>query len=192
MIYSIGHNIAGYMPETEAEWFADREEAVKRLIDVMREYASSDDYATWEALPGDEETARAHGYTVTDEGIDYGDDWPAMGASVDSVLTDDGPDTLAEGPWSARVESGRGHMIAFWLHAEDFDSEYAATRDGVRVEVEKIGGGTVGQKYAGTWRYVARYADGELIACGNDFYCPTPITHHGAVARILDHLDTDA
>lgn len=184
MIYSIGHNIAGYMPETDVEWFANREEAAKRLADVMREYADQNDEIAGEALPQDAETARAHGYAVTDDGIDYGDDEPAMRATVDSILTDDDPET-STGAWLAYVEDDRGRSIAFWLHAEDFDPEYMMVSDGVRVEVEKVGGGTVGTAYDGYWRY-AVHEDATPLGCGNDFYTGTPVTHRKAARAILD------
>jgi|SRR5690242_116763 len=188
MLYSIGHNIAGCMPESDVEWYADREDAAARLADVMREYANTDDEATWEALPGDAETARAHGYAVTDEGIDYGDDWPSMLATVKSVLTDDGPDA-GSGSWSTCVEDGSGRTIAFWLAAHDFNPEYMMVTDGVRVEVEKIGGGTVGKAYEGTWRYCA-HEDSVLLGCGDDFYSGTPMTHRQVARVVLDFLES--
>lgn len=189
MIYSIGHNIAGYLPESDVAWYADRGQAIAQLVSDMREYAERDDEASWEALPGDAETARAHGYAVTDEGVDYGDDAPSMLAQVESVLADDGPDEseTAETPWYALIEDGSGRRIAFWLHAEEFVPEYAVTRGGLRAEVEKTGGGTVGREYDGYWRYVVRYADdGELVTCGIDFHSGTPITHYVAACRVLE------
>lgn len=191
MLYSMGRNIAGYMPESDVTWYADREEAARALADKMREYADRDDESAWELLPGDAETARAHGYAVAEDGsIDYGDDTPAMRATVDSILTDDGPEACNDG-WLAYAEDSSGRMIAFWLHAEDFDPEYAATRDGVRVEVEKVGGGTVGEAYEGYWRYAAHAEDGELLGCGNDFHTGTPVTHHIAARWILEFLESD-
>lgn len=188
MLYSIGHGIAGYLPETDPEWFADRDAAAGRLADVMREYADRDDEATGEALPTDAETARAHGYTVTDDGIDYGDDKPAMLATVEAILADDGPDACNV-YWSAYAEDGQGRRIAFWLHTEVFDPEYIMVTDGVRVEVEKVGGGTVGKAYAGDWRYAA-HEDSCLLGCGIDFYSGLPMTHRQAAQAILDHLES--
>jgi hypothetical protein len=186
MIYSIGHNIAGYRPDTDPTWFADRDQAAAQLVVLMREYADGDDVSTWEALPGDPEEARAHGYAVTDDGIDYGDDWPSMLATVTSILTDDGPDAC-NGPWSAYAEDGRERRIVFWLHAEDFDPEYTlVTPEDDRVEVEKVGGGTVGTAYTGTWRYVAHDSMDYLLGCGNDFHTGTPMTHRQAARAILD------
>jgi hypothetical protein len=187
MIYSIGHNIAGYLPESDAEWFADRAEAVARLADAMREYADRDDETEAEALPTDPQTAREHGYVVTEDGIDYGDDEPSMRAEVDAVLRDDGPDGFVEGPWAAHVLDGNLRVIAFWLREEPFDPEYAyVTLDGVRVEVEKVGGGTVGRAYEGTWRYVARDAHGDLVACGIDFQSRVPMKHARVAQEVLE------
>jgi len=188
MLYSIGHNLAGYLPESDVTWYADRDEAAAQLVVDMREYADRDDEGTWDTLLGNPETARAQDYAVTDEGIDYGDDTPSMRAAVDSILTDDGPDAFV-GPWSAHVSDGSGRMIAFWLHEETFEPEYMMVTDGVRVEVEKVGGGTVGRAYEGTWRYYA-HEDSVLLGCGNDFYSRTPLTHREAARAVLDFLES--
>jgi hypothetical protein len=184
MLYSIGHNVAGYLPETDVKWFANREDAVVQLVSDMREYASTNDETTWEALPGDAETARAHGYAVTDEGIDYGDDWPSMLATVESVLTD-GPDA-GSGSWSTSVEDGSGRRIAFWLQEHDFSPEYTyIALDGYAVSIEKVGGGTIGRVYEGTWAYLVR-EENLVIACGIDFESVSLMTHARAAREILD------
>lgn len=122
VIWTTGRNIAGYLPESDPTYHGTREEAASALAEEMREYADRDDEITWETLPSDEETARANGYAVTDDGIDYGDDVPAMRATVDSILADDGPDRPGEDSaardWDAWIEDGRGRRIVFWLHGE--------------------------------------------------------------------------
>lgn len=189
MIYSIGHNLAGYSPETDPEWFADRDAATERLADVMREYADQADETAGEALPTDLETARAHGYAVADGVIDYGDDEPAMRATVDSILADDGPET-GSGSWTAYAEDGRGRSIAFWIHAEDFDPEYTlVTLEGQRVSVEKTGGGTVGRSYSGYWRFVALDSDGGLIGCGNHYHTSLARKHADVAVDVLCLLE---
>ena len=112
----IGYNMAGYLPDSPENTtaYADRDDAATALADLMRDYADRDDDDTAEALPTDPAEARAHGYTVTDAGIDYGDDEPTMRATVDSLLADYGPDR-ASGDWSAYAECGNGIRIAFWI-----------------------------------------------------------------------------
>lgn len=59
-------------------------------------------------------------------------------------------------------------------------------RDGnevtILIGISKIGGGTVGESYSGTWR-VAAACDGATVLSGSDIGCGTPKTH-GEVARI--------
>lgn len=66
----------------------------------------------------------------------------------------------------------------------DFAAEYTADVDGLSVAIEKLGGGTVGQKYTGTWRYVVTNAAGIEVARGQD--CETGMPHtHAWVARFV-------
>lgn len=67
----------------------------------------------------------------------------------------------------------------------DFSPEYETSTDsGLFIQVEKLGGGTVGERYTGTWRYVVSNADGEEIASGQDFI--TALSHsHRWVARAI-------
>lgn len=65
----------------------------------------------------------------------------------------------------------------------DFTAEHTHTDDnGLTVQVEKLGGGTVGREYTGTWRYIATDSDGNEVARGQD--CDTGMPHsHDHVAR---------
>ena len=65
----------------------------------------------------------------------------------------------------------------------DFEPEYSTTIAGLHIELEKLGGGTVGRAYEGTWRYVVTDADGAEWQ-GQDATTGTPKTH-AQVARIL-------
>jgi hypothetical protein len=98
----IGHNIAGYLPESDTFAYATRREAVDALAEEMRRYADEDDENTLDSVTDGD------GRVFTDE------EAPAMRATVDSVLADDGPETTS-GDWSSWIEDGSGCRIAFWL-----------------------------------------------------------------------------
>lgn len=58
--------------------------------------------------------------------------------------------------------------------------EYAAVIDGLRVYVNKVGGGTVGKEYAGEDWFVT-VMNGDVFELDNDvLYVGTPTTHHKA------------
>ncbi|MFE6739848.1 hypothetical protein [Streptomyces tubercidicus] len=59
----------------------------------------------------------------------------------------------------------------------------------VAVQIEKLGGGTVGESYTGTWRYIVSRA-GQEIQRGQDLECGTPWTHTEA-ARFIGCQFTD-
>lgn len=73
----------------------------------------------------------------------------------------------------------------------DFAAEASFTFDvqdtKVKIEIEKLGGGTVGKAYAGMWRYVVT-ADGYEMTRGQDFNTGTPKTHKEAARMLLDFL----
>lgn len=126
----IGHNLAGYLPESDTYAYETWDEAWRALRDEMEAYADSDDEGALAMLPTDPTEAESHGYTVTREPctcgcntmnvfIDYGDDEPSMRATVDSILADDGPDSYPDGDWSAHVTDGAGRSIVFWLAWSD-------------------------------------------------------------------------
>lgn len=65
----------------------------------------------------------------------------------------------------------------------DFEPEYTAEIDGATVEIEKLGGGTLGREYVGTWRYRYTFSDGR-VEKGQD--CETRMPHtHAWVAHEL-------
>src|SRR5512140_607192 len=78
----------------------------------------------------------------------------------------------------------------------DFTPEFIAdTSDGTRLELEKLGGGTVGEAYDGTWRYVvtfpAAYGRESRQERGQDLETPLPKTHEEAAEILCDFLDLD-
>lgn len=103
----IGHNLAGYLPESDTHAFADYGEARAAFADMAREYADENDEAN-DAMAAED---------WSDE--DYG----SMRATVDSILADH--DHLgAEGPDGGRqcgmiVGDSDDRRISFWLSWSD-------------------------------------------------------------------------
>ena len=64
---------------------------------------------------------------------------------------------------------------------------YNADRE-VTIYIEKVGGGTMGQKYSGMWRYVATDNEGYILHEGDDFGTGMPATHHEAARQLSDLL----
>ncbi|WP_026820041.1 hypothetical protein [Arthrobacter castelli] len=57
------------------------------------------------------------------------------------------------------------------------------------IHMYKVGGGTVGQRYAGRWGYrVIRC--GETVACGADLHTHAPLSHQQVAQLALDIADT--
>lgn len=77
----------------------------------------------------------------------------------------------------------------------DFNAEYTVvvptmTTDvepALIIEIEKLGGGTVGQRYTGRWRYRAYYG-GHLFAQGQDLETGSYLSHRRAARVLADHL----
>lgn len=75
----------------------------------------------------------------------------------------------------------------------DFEPEYTYTSDeGLCVQVEKLGGGTVGRKYAGTWRYVVSNANGAVVARAQDYTLQFPHSHKWVARDIADYFVPEA
>lgn len=59
----------------------------------------------------------------------------------------------------------------------DFSCEFSVPAgEGVVVQVEKLGGGTVGKSYDGDWRYIVT-RNGEEVSRGQDYRSGLPVTH---------------
>ena len=70
------------------------------------------------------------------------------------------------------------------------EAEYVTGSCGTRVEVSKMGGGTVGREYVGRWIYAVYDVLGELVASGDDYITNMPHTHRW-VARDIGSLYLD-
>jgi hypothetical protein len=78
----------------------------------------------------------------------------------------------------------------------DFDPEYTVDvpnqylgddEPPLTIELEKSGGGTVGNAYRGTWRYRVTYG-GHVFALGETLDTPHPSTHEEAARLLADFL----
>lgn len=67
----------------------------------------------------------------------------------------------------------------------DFEREYVTEIDGYTIEIEKLGGGTVGRECTGTWRYRVIDAGGDIVAKGQDCTTGTPHTHAYVANEII-------
>lgn len=64
----------------------------------------------------------------------------------------------------------------------DFVPEFVTRTDtGLKIEIEKLGGGTVGKKYTDEyWRYIITDAEGNELGRGQDLRIGHPATHQQA------------
>lgn len=99
----VGHNLAGYMPESDVLAFDDYAEALNALVEEMRYYADQDDDAAWETLPAD----RAD------------DELPSMLAQVGAIVTDEIKPGHLSGDVGFILEDNAGRPISFWLQWSD-------------------------------------------------------------------------
>lgn len=108
-----GHNIAGYLPEADTHAVQTWQDARDAFVATVQEYSSDNDEAAYQLLS---ETADPADYPDY-ESNGYGDDEPAMRATVDAILQDDGPDTPAfrGKDFGMVVEDNDGRLISFWL-----------------------------------------------------------------------------
>lgn len=76
----------------------------------------------------------------------------------------------------------------------DFAAEYTQTvAEGFSVEIEKLGGGTVGKRYEGIWRYRVMSAETAIpVTQGQDIETGgMPKTHGDVVDIVLDCVTVD-
>lgn len=85
-----------------------------------------------------------------------------------------------------------------YLDLRDFNPEFIWQFDlddgrEVWVEIEKLGGGVVGQTYQGTWRYMVwldpKRADGTLLIYGQDCESGSEINHLEAAQMAVDWIN---
>lgn len=73
----------------------------------------------------------------------------------------------------------------------DFEAEYTHedANVGLRVQVEKRGGGTVGRTYQGNWRYiVTRLDDSTEVARGQDYTAGMPRSHAYVARELVEYF----
>lgn len=75
----------------------------------------------------------------------------------------------------------------------DFEPEYTTTTDtGLTVQIEKLGGGTVGRAYTNEdWRYIVTAADGTELGRGQDLHITRAATHAQAAQEAATYFNTD-
>ena len=57
-----------------------------------------------------------------------------------------------------------------------------------QVSVSKVGGGTVGRTYSGSWHYLVSDLSGEVIARGSDYQSYFPSSHQGVALVIAQEF----
>lgn len=57
----------------------------------------------------------------------------------------------------------------------------------ILIGISKVGGGTVGESYSGSWSYVITM-DGTVVLSGSDFSCGMPHTHQYTARAIADYF----
>lgn len=76
----------------------------------------------------------------------------------------------------------------------DFTEEYSQDfpEIGVRVQIEKLGGGTVGKSYVGTWRYIVTSLNsGSELERGQDLESHIPTTHEEAAESVAEYFEDE-
>lgn len=99
-----GHNLAGYLPESDVGCVQTREDAAVIISFEIKDYAKSDDDMTAEDI---QETVPAHEQEVALEEV-------CMLAHAQAILKDDEPDSYT-GDWSTRLTDGAERLIEFWI-----------------------------------------------------------------------------
>jgi hypothetical protein len=116
--WSVSHGLSGYLSGSDdvTAWLSWTD-ARAALIADMRDYADTDDDATWDTLTM---TVPASDYPSHEDGSpDYGDDAPSMLATVDAMITDGDVAPFADAEWIGTVEDGDGRTIWFGLSRHD-------------------------------------------------------------------------
>ena len=77
-----------------------------------------------------------------------------------------------------------------YADGRDFAPEYVTVIDGTVIEIEKLGGGTLGRAYSGTWR--CQYTPpGDVPHFTQDLTTGTPKTHAQAAVLLAEFLGLD-
>lgn len=67
-----------------------------------------------------------------------------------------------------------------------YEDEFTAEIDGLRVYINKVGGGTVGRKYTGDWTERVERLDGSFVTEGV-FTTGTPWTHEMVAMEVTQY-----
>jgi hypothetical protein len=70
----------------------------------------------------------------------------------------------------------------------DFEAEFTTEIDDLTIRIEKLGGGTVGNAYTGTWRYVVTTRDGIEVARGQNLETGMPHTHAEVADMVAENF----
>jgi hypothetical protein len=74
---------------------------------------------------------------------------------------------------------------------DEFEYSDSFGPDGYFVEISKLGGGTTGQAYSGSWLYRVSDPTGLVLGEGVDFFTGTPKTHAQAAREVIAFFDED-
>lgn len=73
--------------------------------------------------------------------------------------------------------------------ASDPDAwEYSTDIDGATVRISKVGGGTIGRSYTGSWHYSLVGGGTGTDTEGSDLTTGSPVTHEEAAVIVADFL----
>lgn len=103
--WTVGHNLAGYLPESDVWAFVEWQDAADMYVAEVQRYADEDDEMAAEDMTEDEWQAEP----------------PAMRATVDAILSDPSFPLENGKPYGMVIEDGRGRMISLWLDWSDED-----------------------------------------------------------------------
>lgn len=98
----IGHNIAGYLPESDTVAYADRSEALEAFVSMCREYADEDD-------------ERNDALALADWS---GEDFGSMRATVDSIVRDGDHRSVRDESAGMVIADSDDRRVSFWMQWE--------------------------------------------------------------------------
>lgn len=73
---------------------------------------------------------------------------------------------------------------------KEFNIEDYYEENGLRIEIEKVGGGTLGRKYTGNWIYRVLLDNVEQTR-GSDYVTNTETGHHDVCLDLYNYFDKE-